>query len=133
MSYFWDWQKELHEYRRYHDGVAGKKVLKRYLSEETFDNLRLMYYGFKGYTKFFFDTFPRFYLTPQRICTNSPLESIFGCLKFMRGKMPLTGSNYSDMMARLNWVTVWKCSRAQSHVGPAAVFSPAVAAAAVPP
>ena len=50
--------------------------LKSFPLEQTFDNMRLMYYGFKGYTKFFFDTFPGFYLTPKRVCTNSTLIKV---------------------------------------------------------
>ena len=110
ILYFFEWWAELVAYRRGNaNAPVSKDVLKCFPSEQTLDNLRITYYGFKGYTEYFFKTFGTdFYLIPQKICTNSPLESFFGCLKHMSGATPLTACNYNTCVANLNWIKLWK-------------------------
>lgn len=66
---------------------------------QTWDLLRLMYYGFTEFCKCFFERFPGYHIVPLRI-NGSAIETIFSQLRFSTSGN-LSGSNYGYALSSL--------------------------------
>jgi hypothetical protein len=69
---------------------------KRFLSWQTFDTLRLDYYGYKALVEQFVRLHPNYYILPNRI-TGSPIESLFSELRY-RSSGQLTAPMFSPTL-----------------------------------
>lgn len=69
---------------------------KRFLSWQTFDTLRLDFYGYKALVEQFIRLHPNYYVLPNRI-TGSPIESLFSELRY-RSSGQLTSPVFSPTL-----------------------------------
>lgn len=71
----------------------------KFLSWQTWDLLRITWYGYKGFCEEFIQRNPGYGIYPLRL-TGSAVETIFSRLKFITGGN-LSGVNYSSSRANL--------------------------------
>ena len=76
-----------------------KKFKLLLIALQTWDLLRLMYYGFREFCQEFLQRFPGYYIVPLKI-NGSGIETIFSQLRFSTARN-LSGSNYGYSLSAL--------------------------------
>ena len=72
---------------------------KQFLAWQTWDLLRIMWYGFQGFTANFTSQHPGFYVSPLRL-NGSAIETVFSQFKFI-SHSNLTSTRYPQALASL--------------------------------
>lgn len=78
---------------------TNKEDKKSFLAWQTWDLLRVMWFGFKGLTREFLSDHPGYYINPRRL-NGSAVETLFGQLKHTTGRN-LTAVNYETAKATM--------------------------------